>query len=79
MGWKIARRRAELVKNAGKLDALSPLATLRRGFAVALSAEAKVLRGVADLPAGRPVELRLADGRVACRSEGPITPSEGAV
>jgi exodeoxyribonuclease VII large subunit len=81
MHWKVARRRAALVKDAAKLDALSPLATLRRGFAVALSEDARVLRSAMDLPSGTSFVLRVADGRVACRSEGVMeqTGSEGAV
>jgi exodeoxyribonuclease VII large subunit len=58
------RRRAVLETAAGRLHALSPLATLGRGYAVARGADGAVLSRVADLPAGRPFELLVRDGTV---------------
>ena len=62
----VERRRQRLVACAGKLDALSPLATLRRGYSVALSPEGKVLKKVADFADGDRFTLRVQDGRVQC-------------
>jgi len=70
-GGQIERRRGRLATAAAKLDALSPLATLRRGFAVPTTAEGDVLRSVADLPPGLRFRLRVADGTVAADSLGP--------
>ena len=52
------------------LDAVSPLAALRRGFAVPLDERDRILRGVADFATGSHVRLRVADGTVRLRTEG---------
>lgn len=57
-------RRNALARLAGKLDALSPLGTMRRGFAVPLSLQGALLRGVADFRAGESFLLRVVDGRI---------------
>ena len=74
------RRRQRLAGCAGKLEALSPLATLRRGYAVALGQGGRVLRRVQDFPEGTPFVLRVVDGRVACEAGAPVpeTGAEGA-
>lgn len=67
------RRRAVLETAAGRLHALSPLATLGRGYAVARSADGAVLARVRDFSPGRPFELLVRDGTVAAlvrRSDG---------
>jgi exodeoxyribonuclease VII large subunit len=66
----VRQRRERLARTAGRLDALSPLATLRRGYAVALDADDHVLRGVGDFRVGTGVRLRVMDGSVHCRVEG---------
>jgi len=72
----VERRRARLATLGGRLDALSPLATLRRGYAVASTPVGEVVRTVTDLPAGSRFHLRLADGMVAADSVGAVRPSE---
>jgi exodeoxyribonuclease VII large subunit len=61
-------RRARLENAAGRLDALSPLATLRRGYAVAASPDGRTLASVADFAPGQPFSLRLRDGTVDATS-----------
>ena len=68
-GRSLRGRRDRVAATAGRLHALSPLATLARGFAVPLSPEGRVLRSTADFAPGEPFELRVADGTVACRAE----------
>jgi len=67
-----AQRRARLDGLAGRLDALSPLATLARGYAVARAADGRVLGHTADFPEGTSFRLRVRDGTVAARSEGAV-------
>jgi exodeoxyribonuclease VII large subunit len=55
---------------AGRLDALSPLSTLRRGYAVPLSGDGHVLRKVDEFTPGRRFVLRVVDGRVDCEAAG---------
>src|SRR5690606_3732396 len=71
-------RRRHLRELAGRLDALSPLAALRRGFAVPQAADGRSLRRVADYPPGLPFRLRVVDGSVNCRVEGEAGGEEGA-
>jgi len=66
-------RRDRVGATAGRLHALSPLATLARGFAVPLSGDGRVLRTRAELAPGTRFDLRVADGAVPCRVE----PREG--
>jgi exodeoxyribonuclease VII large subunit len=63
----IRRRRDRLARVAGKLEALSPLAALARGYAVALDDEGRVLRRVGDFAEDREFALRVVDGRVRSR------------
>jgi exodeoxyribonuclease VII large subunit len=46
------------------LDAVSPLATLDRGYAIVLREGGKVLRDTADVPVGTRIEARLGRGRL---------------
>ena len=74
LGRAVARRverpRQALQAAAGKLEVLSPLAVLGRGYAVALGGGGRVLRRVADFAPGVPFTLRIADGRVQCEARG---------
>jgi exodeoxyribonuclease VII large subunit len=66
----IVRRRDRTERLGQMLDAVSPLAALRRGFAVPLDESDRILRGVGDFAAGARVRLRVADGTVRLRTEG---------
>lgn len=63
------RRTREL--SAG-LRALSPLATLARGYAIAQMPDGAVLRDAADAPTGTALRLTLEQGTVAATSEGVV-------
>ncbi len=67
-----ADRRRRLAGLSGKLEALSPLATLARGYAVPRTPEGRILRSRAELPPGLTFHLRLNDGSVAAESRGPV-------
>jgi exodeoxyribonuclease VII large subunit len=62
-------RRERLAAAAQRLDALSPLAALRRGFAVPQSADGRILRSVRQFQPGDDVRLRVVDGDVQMRTE----------
>jgi exodeoxyribonuclease VII large subunit len=62
-------REQRMRASAGKLEALSPLAALSRGYAVALDADGRVLRRANELPSGKLFVLRVSDGAVDCRVE----------
>ena len=63
------RQRGLLQRLAGQLHALSPVAVLGRGYSLARAADGRVLRRVADLPAGTAFTLTVADGAVAAHVE----------
>lgn len=69
----LERRRQKLSVLAGRLEALSPLGILERGYSVARSPEGKILRRVEDFPAGRTFVLRVGDGSVSAESRGPAS------
>lgn len=73
----LAPRSSELAALAGRLDALSPLATLGRGYAVARSLDGVALASVVDFRPGMAFDMLLADGAVrasttARRSGAPL-------
>lgn len=64
----LERKRARLAQVAGRLRALSPRATLERGYAIVRSDDG-VLRSVAPIDPGDALEVELVDGRVGVRAE----------
>ena len=63
----VHRRRERLASIAHRLDALSPLRALARGFAVPLDEHRRILRDVSAFHAGASFRLRVSDGNVGCR------------
>lgn len=57
-------RTHHLIAIEGRLDALSPLATLRRGYSVARTGDGQILRTVRDFIKGQSFMLRVSDGEV---------------
>jgi exodeoxyribonuclease VII large subunit len=57
----VERRRSALDRSAAKLRALSPLATLERGYAV-VRHEGAVVRTAASLTSGDEIDVKLAEG-----------------
>jgi exodeoxyribonuclease VII large subunit len=62
-----ARRRLGLA--AASLDAMSPLAVLGRGYALAQDERGRVLRSARGVSAGDVVRVRLSEGSLRCRVE----------
>jgi exodeoxyribonuclease VII large subunit len=65
----VRQRRNRLARGAAKLEALSPLAALGRGYAVAQAPDGRLLRRAADFRPGDTFLLRVAEGRVRARTE----------
>jgi exodeoxyribonuclease VII large subunit len=66
----VERQRAALSELTARLDALSPLKVLERGYAVARDDSGAVLRSVESFPAGMDFRLTVADGDVNARVSG---------
>ena len=61
------RERQRFGALASKLDALSPLKVLGRGYAIPRKADGGVVRSVTDVASGDPLKLRVADGEISCQ------------
>lgn len=66
---RVQRERARLGLAVGKIDALSPLAVLKRGFALCRDDAGAIVRNSADVSRGDRVHVSLAAGELSCRVE----------
>jgi exodeoxyribonuclease VII large subunit len=64
----VERKRARLELAAGRLRALSPRATLERGYSIVRSGD-EIVRSTEDVSQGDAVEVEVADGRFGARVE----------
>ncbi len=69
VGDRIERRRLALAAANDALRALSPTATLERGYAVARAADGRIVRDPASVAAGDPLQVIVARGTVETRVE----------
>ncbi|MBM6665807.1 exodeoxyribonuclease VII large subunit [Flavonifractor plautii] len=61
------RERQRFGQLASKLDALSPLKVLGRGYAIPRKWDGGVVRSVSDVTPGDQLKLRVADGEISCQ------------
>jgi len=75
LGHRLDRAADDIDHHRARARALSPLATLQRGYAVLQTAEGHVLTSVADVAAGQALSVRVADGRVHATADAtePLT------
>jgi exodeoxyribonuclease VII large subunit len=69
LGGRVARARADLSRMGAALAALSPFATLERGYAIVRGPDGRILLRASGLLAGDPLAIRLARGSVDARVE----------
>jgi len=62
----IDRRNERISLAAGKLDSLSPLGVLARGYAIAFDGEGRVIKRASDVNSGERVRVRVSDGDMDC-------------
>ena len=67
MQFRLGQSRSLLTAYSARLEALSPLKILARGYAVARDSGGRVLKRVAQLPDGKEFRLRVTDGEVAAK------------
>ncbi len=70
MPQRLEQERQRLTGLARALDAVSPLATLGRGYAIAQDSGGRVIRKASEVSVGDDVQVRLGEGRLECRVEG---------
>ncbi len=73
---RVQRDRAAVDALSGRLEALSPLAVLDRGFAI-VRGPAGVVRAPGDVSDGDPLEIRVRGGRIHAEVRTPGTPAAG--
>jgi exodeoxyribonuclease VII large subunit len=70
LGSAVARRRhtadARLRSTAARLDSLSPMRVLGRGYAVAFTRDGTIIRDVGALQPGEPITVRVERGQMDC-------------
>jgi exodeoxyribonuclease VII large subunit len=69
----VERKRAALENSAGKLAALSPVQTLRRGYAIVRTESGTVVASAEKVSSGERVDVTLAEGGFGARIED-VTP-----
>jgi len=66
---QLAERQGKYAALCASLDALSPLKVLGRGYAMARTADGRVLKSAADAEVGDTIDLTLGSGRLGCKVE----------
>jgi exodeoxyribonuclease VII large subunit len=66
---RITRGRSRLAVLAGRLEAMSPLAVLARGYALVETDAGDIVRRAADVDVGTRLAIRLAEGKIGVRVE----------
>ena len=64
---RLNEKKKALAEQSAKLDALSPLKTLTRGYSIAVDNDGNVLKDVSNFTSECDFTLKLHDGDVACR------------
>jgi exodeoxyribonuclease VII large subunit len=73
---RLRHERARMELAVGKIDALSPLAILKRGFALCRDSKGVIVKRAADVATGDNVRVTLGSGELDCRIENRITNDE---
>ena len=62
---KLSRVRNRLIASAAKLDAMSPLKVLSRGYAMTTNEEGQLIRSVRQVENGQPITISMSDGKLS--------------
>jgi exodeoxyribonuclease VII large subunit len=66
----MVRRRHAIESACGKLEALSPMRVLERGFSLTQRADGHVLTSAADVQPGERITVRVSDGGIDATVDG---------
>ena len=61
---RIAAERQRFVAQVGKLDAMSPMKVLTRGYAMVAKEDGTIVRSVSDVKPKQPIAVRVSDGTI---------------
>ena len=62
--YKVEKYRTRCIKSISKIDALSPLKTLTRGYSVTENIEGKVIKSIKDVNKDDNIKIKLIDGKI---------------
>ena len=62
----IDRQNERISLAAGKLDSLSPLGVLARGYAIAFDSQGRIIKRASDVSAGDRIRVKVSDGDMDC-------------
>ena len=71
----VAKTRQRFVAQVSKLDAMSPLKVLTRGYAMVAKEDGTIVRSVSDVKPKEPIAVRVSDGTIVASVIGG-TPNE---
>ena len=69
IGRRLERERARVAQQGRTLHAVSPLATLERGYAIVFDERDAIVRRAADVAVGERVRVMLGEGELRLRRE----------
>lgn len=69
ISMQMTKYQSALANSVAKLDALSPLATLQRGYAIVSTSGQKIVRDVKQVKIGDQIRIRLQKGTIECTVE----------
>jgi exodeoxyribonuclease VII large subunit len=69
MRRRLVERQHRLAGAAGRLDSLSPLAVLGRGYSLTRAADGRIVRAARQVRPGDPLSVLLHEGSLDCRVE----------
>jgi exodeoxyribonuclease VII large subunit len=70
LAHRLAAATEALSHTTARLRALSPAATMQRGYAIVQRADGHVVRAAAEVGPGDPLRVRLAEGELAAKVTG---------
>ena len=63
--YKIEKYRTRCVKSIAKIDTLSPLKTITRGYSVTEDINGNIVRKVSDVSSNDEIKITLTDGKIS--------------
>ncbi|GAA4809224.1 exodeoxyribonuclease VII large subunit [Nocardioides caeni] len=76
LGHRLDRAHDDVRHHRARVQALSPLATLQRGYAVLQDGDGHVVTSIEGIAAGAPLSVRVADGRIRVTTTATATATE---